>query len=61
LHLNCIADDLYDLVDLCKEFNFSGIIATNTSIQHNYGKGGLSGEIIKEESRTQRNKVLDAS
>jgi dihydroorotate dehydrogenase len=55
------ADDLYDLIDLCKEFNFSGIIATNTSIQHDYGKGGLSGDIIKAEAKKQRENVLAAT
>ena len=53
-------DDLYDLIDLCKEFNFSGVIATNTSIKHDYGKGGLSGDIIKQEAKKQRMAVLDA-
>tara|TARA_B100001971_G_scaffold152968_1_gene142174 strand:- start:3149 stop:4204 length:1056 start_codon:yes stop_codon:yes gene_type:complete len=52
--------DLKDLIDICKEYELSGIIATNTSIQHNYGKGGLSGDIIRKESRATRERVLKA-
>lgn len=52
--------DLNDLIDICKQYELSGIIATNTSIQHEYGKGGLSGDIIREESRNTRKRVLEA-
>ncbi|MCO4754783.1 MAG: hypothetical protein KC478_09880, partial [Bacteriovoracaceae bacterium] len=51
--------DLEDLVDIAQEFNFSGIIATNTSVSHNRGPGGLSGELIKEQARQARLGVLD--
>ena len=36
--------DLRDLIELCKEFELSGIIATNTSLKHQHGAGGLSGQ-----------------
>lgn len=52
--------DLDDLIDICKEYKLSGVIATNTSIQHNYGKGGLSGDIIREESKNTRKRVLES-
>lgn len=52
-------DDLIDLIELCKEFKFSGVIATNTSVDHNFGKGGLSGDIIKNESAQCRKMVLE--
>lgn len=54
------SSDLNDLIDICKEYELSGIIATNTSIQHNYGKGGLSGDIIRQESKSTRVRVLNA-
>lgn len=53
--------DLEDLVDIATQFKFSGIIATNTSIAHGRGKGGLSGEAIKEESKLARLKVLEVA
>lgn len=52
-------NDLEDLIDICKEFKLSGIIATNTSVSHDYGKGGLSGELITEQARVARERVLE--
>jgi dihydroorotate dehydrogenase len=54
-------DDVYDLVDLAKEFDFAGIIATNTTIQHNYGKGGVSGDYIREISKQVRKWCCEAA
>ncbi|MEX1099234.1 MAG: quinone-dependent dihydroorotate dehydrogenase, partial [Bacteriovoracaceae bacterium] len=51
--------DLKDLVELTKEFGFSGIVATNTSVSHQRGKGGLSGKSISEQARLAREKVLE--
>jgi dihydroorotate dehydrogenase len=53
-------EDILDLVELAKEFNLSGIIATNTTIQHDYEKGGLSGKYIKEISKNVRKIVCEA-
>lgn len=53
--------DLEDLIDIATQFNLSGIIATNTSVSHERGQGGLSGEAIKEEARIARSRVLDAT
>jgi dihydroorotate dehydrogenase len=51
--------DIRDLVELAKEFNLSGIIATNTTIQHSYDKGGMSGKHIKTISRDIRKLVCE--
>lgn len=51
--------DLKDLVELCKEFKLSGIIATNTGVRHNRGAGGLSGDLINQEAKLARERVLD--
>lgn len=54
-------EDILDLVDLAKEFKLSGIIATNTTIQHDYDRGGLSGKYIKEISKKARKIVCEAA
>lgn len=54
-------EDILDLVDLAKEFKLSGIIATNTTIQHDYEKGGLSGQYIKDISRNVRKIVCESA
>lgn len=54
-------EDIYDLVDLAKEFKLSGLIVTNTTIQHEYGAGGLSGHYIKEISKKARKIVCEAA
>jgi dihydroorotate dehydrogenase len=51
--------DLKMICELSKEMGFSGIIATNTTIQHDFGKGGLSGSYIKDISRKIRAQVCD--
>ena len=51
--------DIEMLCELVKEFNFEGVIATNTTTQHNYGLGGLSGDYIKPYSLDIRNKVCE--
>jgi dihydroorotate dehydrogenase len=59
-----IAPDLEDadlkmICELSKKFNFSGIIATNTTIQHKFGAGGLSGDYIKPYSQQLRKKACE--
>ncbi len=51
--------DLRDLVELCKEFELSGIIATNTSLKHEHGAGGISGRLMREEAKKARELALD--
>ncbi len=52
-------EDIKDMVELSKEFSLSGIIATNTTIQHSYDKGGVSGAYIRNISRDIRKKVCE--
>ena len=52
-------EDLKMICELSKECSFSGVIATNTTIQHNFGAGGLSGQYIKELSKNCRLKTCE--
>ena len=52
-------DDLKMICELCKEFDFSGVVATNTTIQHDFGVGGLSGKYIKQYSQKIRAKTCE--
>ncbi len=52
-------DDLKMICELCKELEFSGIVATNTTVQHNFGVGGLSGKYIKQYSQKIRTKTCE--
>lgn len=40
-------EDIKNLCELSKQENLSGIIATNTTIQHDLGVGGVSGDPLK--------------
>ena len=56
-----ISDEIiYGVVDLVKEYNVTGIIATNTSIIEKYGSGGISGELLYQKSNKIRKKCLEA-
>lgn len=51
-----IAPDLADadilaIADLVSELSLAGVVATNTTIQHDYGPGGLSGPVLTERAR----------
>jgi dihydroorotate dehydrogenase len=52
-------NDLKMICELSKEMGFSGIIATNTTIQHDFGKGGVSGSYIKDISRKIRSQLCE--
>jgi len=52
-------DDLKMICELSKLMKFSGIIATNTTTQHTFGAGGLSGNYIRDISKTMRSKVCE--
>ena len=59
-----IAPDLEEaeikmICELVKEFSLDGIIATNTTIQHDFGLGGLSGDYIKPYAQKARKIVCD--
>lgn len=51
--------DIKLVCELSKELNFSGVIATNTTIQHGFGKGGLSGRFVKPMATKTRMKVCE--
>lgn len=51
-------DELSSVVSLVKEFELSGIIATNTTIMPSRGMGGVSGKLLYEKSRTTRKYLL---
>ncbi len=51
--------DIKLVCELSKELNFSGVIATNTTIQHDFGKGGLSGKFVKPMATKTRMKVCE--
>ena len=51
--------DLPQIIDVVKEKNLNGIIATNTTIIEEMGVGGVSGQLLKEKSQIIRNKALE--
>ncbi|MDO9182424.1 MAG: hypothetical protein Q7U04_08445, partial [Bacteriovorax sp.] len=51
--------ELSSVVDLVKEFELSGIIATNTTIMPERGIGGVSGKLLFEKARATRNFLLE--
>lgn len=53
------AQDIELVCELSKEKKYSGIVATNTTIQHEFGKGGLSGAFIKPMAKKTRSIVCD--
>ena len=52
-------ENLKMICELAKELSFSGIVATNTTIQHEFGTGGLSGEYIKPYAKMIRMKTCE--
>lgn len=51
-------EDLTGIVELCANYDLTGIIATNTTIMPDLGNGGISGKLVKERSKNIRNEVL---
>ncbi len=43
-------DSVTAILEVAKEFELSGIIATNTTADHEFDKGGVSGDPIREKS-----------
>jgi len=43
-------EQIIGIADMCVDFEISGLISTNTTINHNYQKGGLSGKPLSEKS-----------
>ncbi|MCO4792862.1 MAG: quinone-dependent dihydroorotate dehydrogenase [Bacteriovoracaceae bacterium] len=52
-------EDIPGIVDVVKEKQLEGIIATNTTIMPDKGPGGISGKLLQEKSRIVRSKVLE--
>ena len=44
-------EDLIKLLDACVEFQIDGIVSTNTTVDHHYFKGGLSGTPLIDKSQ----------
>ncbi len=51
-------DQLRSVVNLVKEYQLTGIIATNTTIMKEYGEGGMSGKILFEKAKKVRDFLL---
>jgi dihydroorotate dehydrogenase len=51
-------EQLSAVVLLVKEFNLSGIIATNTTIMSERGEGGMSGKILYQKAKKTREYLL---
>jgi dihydroorotate dehydrogenase len=49
---------LLQIIKSCKDFELSGIIATNTTIRADLGEGGISGELLREKSQRIRSLTL---
>jgi len=43
-------EKLDTVLETCKEFKINGVVSTNTTISHDYFKGGLSGQPLKAKS-----------
>lgn len=41
-------DDIVAVAKLAEQSNLAGVVATNTTIQHDLGRGGVSGEPLRE-------------
>lgn len=52
-------EELSSVVELVKEFELNGIVATNTTIMPERGQGGISGKLLFERSRHTRHFLLD--
>lgn len=52
-------EDIAPIVELAEEKKLAGIIATNTTIRPDLGKGGISGRLLRQKGRLVREKVLE--
>jgi dihydroorotate dehydrogenase len=52
-------NEIDPIIDLVKEFELEGIIATNTTVIPEYGDGGISGKLCLARSRAMRKKILE--
>jgi dihydroorotate dehydrogenase len=54
-------EQIEQIVKCCKEYELSGIIATNTTIRSDLGEGGISGQLLREKSQKIRSLTLSLS
>lgn len=47
------------VINIAKQNNIAGIVATNTTVDHSYDSGGLSGKCLQLKSRDIRKYILD--
>ena len=43
-------EQILGLLEICKDYGISGVISNNTTINHDYDKGGLSGDPLSNRS-----------
>lgn len=51
-------EDLSGVIELVKEFELEGIIATNTTVMSERGEGGISGKLLSQKAAIMRNEAL---
>jgi dihydroorotate dehydrogenase len=51
-------EDLDDLLQVAVDFDLSGLVATNTTIMPDIGKGGVSGHLLRERAYRMRSEIL---
>ena len=52
-------EQILGLIDICKDYGVSGVISNNTTINHNYDKGGLSGNPLTQSSSDNSYSQID--
>lgn len=52
------SDILEVIVSVATKYHLTGIVATNTAVMEKFGKGGMSGTILKELAQETRERVL---
>lgn len=51
-------EEIKEICEVAKDYKLQGLIATNTTTDHPFGKGGLSGEYLKARARKVRSDIL---
>lgn len=54
-------ESIQSLTEKCIDLNFSGIICTNTTANHKFSSGGISGKQLKSLSKTKRAEVCEVT
>ncbi|MGK0367116.1 MAG: dihydroorotate dehydrogenase, partial [Thermoproteota archaeon] len=56
-----LENEIKDIIQIAAKNNLAGIIATNTTVAHDFGKGGLSGNYLKDHAKLVRSWLLKHS